>query len=970
MTGLSLDSPLFPLRHWWLGPSPALPVAPRPARRGRKLPRRFWGTTPDTRTHVVVELYETERSYVESLDFLVKEYMQPLKRSENAGMVDSELVEQIFYQVPAILCHHREFLEDLQQRLENWDFQQKVGDVLLNAFTKRSVIDTYTAFINNWKTAKEAIKSTCQAKPAFARYLEAMAREHKGRLALDSLLIKPVQRIPRYELLIGRLLKHTDPSHTDHSLLLDAQREIHELAVKINCTERESLEAEQQQQTLRDLEALVDGCELVSQGRVFLRHDMVTLASNTGQGGGTRKERVLFLFSDLVVIARTKRNIRKPSAAGSSTSVASGLEGNRYRCSMKAVLDDLEIVKAKDESLRRAMREMEQLSEDVAALTQITELASSLHLPQPQSQQQQQQQLQQQQQQQQQQLEELARDLLSAACRQLAERQNSDSQLSCLDLTVNTSNGVENITVIFTKPDKRASWEETFNEAKTRLALSADRRPSPKFKTSVPIRKTRAGLQFTCAAPTLAGPGCAGAAPAAAGVAGAASGMRDVWVCNSDGYVGQVCVLSLVPEPNVTSCNGVCNARILCVAAIPATPPAPGPSNSSPNLSQSQQVTNSKAGISISVEDTDKAGRNLHLDSSSSSDEFEDDNDSGAAGTAASSGAAPAPNPTPGTADDGLAQPTMWLGTEDGCIHVYSCNDNIRIKRNKVKIQHGAAVHCIMYFDNRVFVSLANGDITVYSRDQAGGWNTSDPYTVAVGSAACPVTRMVPIAGRLWCSCQHTIKVLNTNTLQVEQTVVAADSNRSVTSFVVSGLAVWLSVQNSAVLKLYHASTFEHLGEVNVAPAVTKMLASCDDIIRQHKAACLRVTSLLACKDLLWIGTSAGVILTMPLPHVAPGTSRLTSTPNVSGVPHGHTGHVRFLTVVEASATGTSSAALPQPHHNRHSWKHKGDQAGPGNTNKLLVISGGDGYEDFRTSSVSEVAGKEDSTNHLLMWQV
>ena len=134
----------------------------------------------------------------------------------------------------------------------------------------------------------------------------------------------------------------------------------------------------------------------------------------------------------------------------------------------------------------------------------------------------------------------------------------------------------------------------------------------------------------------------------------------------------------------------------------------------------------------------------------------------------------------------------------------------------------------------------------------AGGWNTADPYTVAVGSAACPVTRMVPIAGRLWCSCQHTIKVLNTNTLQVEvrglafaglpsprttlslmvvlvlhqQTVVAADSNRSVTSFVVSGLAVWLSVQNSAVLKLYPAATFEHLGEVNVAPAVTKMLAS------------------------------------------------------------------------------------------------------------------------------------------------
>lgn len=44
------------------------------------------------------------------------------------------------------------------------------------------------------------------------------------------------------------------------------------------------------------------------------------------------------------------------------------------------------------------------------------------------------------------------------------------------------------------------------------------------------------------------------------------------------------------------------------------------------------------------------------------------------------------------------------------------------------------------------------------------------------------------------------------------------------------------------------------------------MLSNCDDIIRQHKAACLRVTSLLACKDLIWIGTSAGVILTISAP--------------------------------------------------------------------------------------------------------
>lgn len=36
---------------------------------------------------------------------------------------------------------------------------------------------------------------------------------------------------------------------------------------------------------------------------------------------------------------------------------------------------------------------------------------------------------------------------------------------------------------------------------------------------------------------------------------------------------------------------------------------------------------------------------------------------------------------------------------------------------------------------------------------------------------------------------------------------------------------------------------------------------------------------------------------------------------------------------------------------------------------KMLVISGGDGYEDFRLTSSSETVGRDDSTNHLLLWR-
>ena len=62
------------------------------------------------------------------------------------------------------------------------------------------------------------------------------------------------------------------------------------------------------------------------------------------------------------------------------------------------------------------------------------------------------------------------------------------------------------------------------------------------------------------------------------------------------------------------------------------------------------------------------------------------------------------------------------------------------------------------------------------------------------------------------------------------------------------------------------------------------IFSAADDIIRQHKAACLRITALLICKDLLWVGTSAGVILTIPMPRITSTTTRGQMTaPSVTG---------------------------------------------------------------------------------------
>ena len=96
---------------------------------------------------------------------------------------------------------------------------------------------------------------------------------------------------------------------------------------------------------------------------------------------------------------------------------------------------------------------------------------------------------------------------------------------------------------------------------------------------------------------------------------------------------------------------------------------------------------------------------------------------------------------------------------------------------------------------------------------------------------------------------------------------------------------------------------------------------------------------------------------------------------------------MRFLTCVELSNSnvppllqGSSSSrndsvnnndnAEPPAPHEIHARRSSVATMTATLATRMLVISGGDGYEDFRNNVANESAGKDDSTNHLLMWNV
>ncbi|KAG8137097.1 hypothetical protein E2320_005639 [Naja naja] len=686
----------------------------------------------DMRKHVTMTLLDTEHSYVESLRTLMQGYMKPLKQPENSTLCDPSLVDEIFDQIPELLEHHEEFLEEISECVQNWHEKQKVGDILVQSFSKDILVNIYSAYIDNFLNAKDAIRIAKEARPAFMKFLAQSMRENKEKQALSDLMIKPVQRIPRYELLVKE--------HPDYPFLIEAQKSIKQVAEKINKGMKSAEEVERNARIVQEIESHIEGME-----------DEVLTA---GDGGGS----------------------------GSCQS------SNR-------------------DSIQKAIC---RLDEDLSTLGQVSKLSEALSFPH-------------------QTLDDVIKDLMAAIHRELTEKQSVSFSLSFppnkMELTVTKSDSTDSHIFEFPNPDARHSFEQGFEDAKKKLASNKNCL-DPEFLKAIPIMKTRSGMQV-------------GASMLFFSLTYSHSNPEnayEVWVCNSDGYVGQVCLLSIRKEPIVEACIAVCSARILCIASVPGlkrtyrerpvslASPASEPANPTLDETAPQPCLHiSISGSSLEIsEPMDTTGRELvPFDSDDTDDE-----------------SSPSPSEPdcrkphgwpsdetlqsrllhqgqlgrPAELDPEAYQSSMWLGTEDG-----------------------------WYLDNQVFVSLANGELVAYQREAGRFWDSQNSKSLLLGSPGSPITKMVAVGGKLWCGCQNRIHTF----------LVGQDSNRSVTCLVTSSVGIWVTLQGSAQVRLYHPASYDQLAEVDVTPPVHKMLAGSDAIIRQHKAACLRITSLLACKDLL-----------------------------------------------------------------------------------------------------------------------
>ncbi|CAI8021236.1 Alsin [Geodia barretti] len=253
----------------------------------RELPPLIPGMPTDTRSKVIHELYTTEYTYVHSLETLSEVFKDPL------ATVLGEESGRIFANVDDILAFNKGFLALLHSRLSSWTPESLLGDLFIGMFTQ-SHRSMYAIYCSNYDSA-ELLLHHKKKKKEFEQQLSVCLQNPRVMhgLTLAAYLITPVQRVPRYILLLKDIIQRTPDDHPDYHNLLTAKAAMGELADYIDAQIRES----QTKKTFDSLKNKVVGlADLESRDRSLVKEGQCFLKN-------IKKLYQCILFNDLLVFA-------------------------------------------------------------------------------------------------------------------------------------------------------------------------------------------------------------------------------------------------------------------------------------------------------------------------------------------------------------------------------------------------------------------------------------------------------------------------------------------------------------------------------------------------------------------------------------------------------------------------------------------------------------------------------------------
>lgn len=256
----------------------------------------------DKRNNIATEILTTERTYVGNLDIIVQIYMEPLTKAVDDGVLTKEEFKSIFGNCKIIRGYNQLLLQDLEKRLTEWSDTQLLGDVFL---TMVVFLKTYTQYINDFDTSRATLKRMQEENEAFTKLLQELDSDPKtGRQILKDFLIMPVQRIPRYTMLLRDLWSATWPSHPDYNNLMTAYSKMEEITQFVE----DGKEKNHNISKIAEIQSKLMGkksenLHLVKPGRILLREgELVEIIK-----GDQLKSRYVHVFTDFILITKPRK---------------------------------------------------------------------------------------------------------------------------------------------------------------------------------------------------------------------------------------------------------------------------------------------------------------------------------------------------------------------------------------------------------------------------------------------------------------------------------------------------------------------------------------------------------------------------------------------------------------------------------------------------------------------------------------
>uniref|UniRef100_A0A8C2X5E5 Intersectin-1 n=1 Tax=Cyclopterus lumpus TaxID=8103 RepID=A0A8C2X5E5_CYCLU len=271
------------------------------------------------------ELIVTEENYVNDLQLVTEIFHKPLLDCE---LLTEKEVAMIFVNWKELIMCNIKLLKALRVRKKMSGDRMPVkmiGDILTNQLPH---MQPYIRFCSCQLNGATLIQQKTDDNPEIKDFLKRLAMDPRCKgMPLSSFLLKPMQRVTRYPLIIKNIIENTPESHPDNSHLKAALEKAEELCSQVN----EGVREKENSDRLEWIQAHVQ-CEGLSEQLVF---NSVTnclgprkfLHSGKLFKAKSSKELYGFLFNDFLLLTQ----VTKPLGSSGSDKVFSSKTHLQYR---------------------------------------------------------------------------------------------------------------------------------------------------------------------------------------------------------------------------------------------------------------------------------------------------------------------------------------------------------------------------------------------------------------------------------------------------------------------------------------------------------------------------------------------------------------------------------------------------------------------------------------------------------------